>query len=159
MQKKRAILQRLSRNSTKNTWITFTNLIELFWIRYVSDFPGKGTKLPEIFPRQFSASTSDEVMNQSAAGLIRRWQLPARIHIFLSCTAHALSAFLITICTGFQHLMLIKTSCLFHHICSGVLLCLKKLIKSTSVSNKSNQANKLIQCQHCTSDKFSSSLY
>ena len=60
MQKKRAILQRLSRNSTKNTWITFNNLIELFWIRYVSDFPGKGMKLPEekfvfsrdSFPRQ-----------------------------------------------------------------------------------------------------------
>ena len=29
----------------------------------------------------FSASTSDQVMNQSAAGLIRHWQLPARIHI------------------------------------------------------------------------------
>ena len=85
MQKKRAILQRLSRNSTKNTWITFNNLIELFWIRYVSDFPGKGTKLPEgnlFFSRDgFSASTSDQVMNQSAAGLIRHWQLPARIHI------------------------------------------------------------------------------
>lgn len=105
MQKKRAILQRLSRNLMKNTWITFNNLIELFWIRYVSDFPGRGTKLPKgkfvFFPRLFSASTSDQVMNQSAAGLIRHWQLPARIHISQPCTAHVLSAFWITMCTGF----------------------------------------------------------
>lgn len=107
MQKKRAILQRLSRNSMKNTWITFNNLIELFWIRYVSDFPGKGMKLPEgkfVFsPRWFFRvyEKSSHESSQSAAGLIRHWQLPARIHILQLCTAHVLSAFWITICIGF----------------------------------------------------------
>ena len=128
MQKKRAILQRLSRNSTKNTWITFNNLTELFWIRYVSDFPAKGIKLLEGkfvffrdgFPRQ---RVIKSWINQRRVwwgiGSCRQDSyIPA---MYSTCFECVLDYYLYWVLA----LMLMKTSCLFHHICSSVLLCLK----------------------------------